>query len=637
MRKFTITLLLALLECFNISAQNTIYVSACNSGRGTGSFSNPYSKIFYALDSCSANDTVYINPGIYNEDSLFFKVNGVQLIGKSFDNFCTTANTSAIIRYSNNSVLKFININEKSNILLKNIIVDMDSSLSECIYIDGDNNKVTNCYIKRFNKDAISIVGSCYNVISNNIIGIVEDTTYKRNSVTVEGSFIDGVYLTADNNLIEGNIIFHNRSHFGINMILVTNRGGIYDSTQYCFGNIIRRNRIDSCWSGIYMRHQKNFDINNNIISNSAGPDNSIEGHGINIDSYPDRWNYYDARGVIQNNDIYNNTNIGLVSKYATGLQVFNNIFLDNAHPDAPGNGDECLRINYSMNDTINNNLYYGRVLHWQLNNTYYSDSSSWKIIETNAIFSDPRLLDPPNKDFRLSSSSPAIDRGLDLTPYSFYHYDYVGTPRPQGLHWDVGCYEYTMMNPFMITNVAVSGINTVELTFNRDINADLVNRYSFYIDNNIVKDVKFLAPDKLEITANEFEGNKKYILIINELVDKLGNIISPQYRAFLLKTEHLGKTSTNANKINSFSLSQNYPNPFNPSTSIKCNIAEDGKYQLKIYNVLGEEVTVLNNGVLNRGEHSFTFNAANLPSGVYIYRLTGNNVNISRKMILLK
>ena len=88
---------------------------------------------------------------------------------------------------------------------------------------------------------------------------------------------------------------------------------------------------------------------------------------------------------------------------------------------------------------------------------------------------------------------------------------------------------------------------------------------------------------------------------------------------------------------ISSYTLSQNYPNPFNPSTTVKCNIAVEGKYQLKIYNVLGEEVAILNNGVLSRGEHSFTFNAVNLPSGVYIYRLTGNNVNISKKMMLLK
>jgi hypothetical protein len=89
--------------------------------------------------------------------------------------------------------------------------------------------------------------------------------------------------------------------------------------------------------------------------------------------------------------------------------------------------------------------------------------------------------------------------------------------------------------------------------------------------------------------------------------------------------------------KIINYSLSQNYPNPFNPVTTIKCNISAEGKYLLKIYNVLGEEITVLNNGVLPRGEHSFTFNAANLPSGVYIYRLTGNNVNISKKMMLIK
>jgi hypothetical protein len=85
------------------------------------------------------------------------------------------------------------------------------------------------------------------------------------------------------------------------------------------------------------------------------------------------------------------------------------------------------------------------------------------------------------------------------------------------------------------------------------------------------------------------------------------------------------------------FSLSQNYPNPFNPSTTIEFALPVSGKYSLKIFDILGQEVASLINGELNGGMHKITFNAQQFASGMYIYRLTGNNVNITKKMMLMK
>lgn len=88
----------------------------------------------------------------------------------------------------------------------------------------------------------------------------------------------------------------------------------------------------------------------------------------------------------------------------------------------------------------------------------------------------------------------------------------------------------------------------------------------------------------------------------------------------------------------NDFSLSQNYPNPFNPSTKIAFSIPTTGNYSIKVFDILGKEVEILlNNEQLSAGKYSAAFNARNLASGTYIYRLTGNNVNLSQKMLLLK
>ncbi len=86
------------------------------------------------------------------------------------------------------------------------------------------------------------------------------------------------------------------------------------------------------------------------------------------------------------------------------------------------------------------------------------------------------------------------------------------------------------------------------------------------------------------------------------------------------------------------FSLSQNYPNPFNPSTIINFTVEKTGLATLKVYNVLGQEVATLFNGIAVNGQvHAVNFDASKLSSGVYFYQLQqGNQVKI-QKMMLMK
>ncbi len=93
-----------------------------------------------------------------------------------------------------------------------------------------------------------------------------------------------------------------------------------------------------------------------------------------------------------------------------------------------------------------------------------------------------------------------------------------------------------------------------------------------------------------------------------------------------------------NGNEVPSdFSLDQNYPNPFNPTTTIQFNIPSDQHVKINIYNSIGELVTELVNKNYSAGNHSVEFNAVNLPSGVYIYRMEAQSFTATHKMVLMK
>ena len=86
-----------------------------------------------------------------------------------------------------------------------------------------------------------------------------------------------------------------------------------------------------------------------------------------------------------------------------------------------------------------------------------------------------------------------------------------------------------------------------------------------------------------------------------------------------------------------SYSLQQNYPNPFNPTTNINFSIAEAGSVTIKVYNTLGAEITTLVSENMSAGNHVVTFEATDLPTGIYFYSLNSNNVSMTKKMLLLK
>jgi hypothetical protein len=100
----------------------------------------------------------------------------------------------------------------------------------------------------------------------------------------------------------------------------------------------------------------------------------------------------------------------------------------------------------------------------------------------------------------------------------------------------------------------------------------------------------------------------------------------------------------TSGNQPVAYALKQNYPNPFNPTTNIDFTLQNDGYVTVRVFNLLGQEVsTLLNREDLSAGSYSRVFDASNMPSGVYFYRISVSNTNGQeifqdvKKMVLLK
>jgi hypothetical protein len=85
------------------------------------------------------------------------------------------------------------------------------------------------------------------------------------------------------------------------------------------------------------------------------------------------------------------------------------------------------------------------------------------------------------------------------------------------------------------------------------------------------------------------------------------------------------------------FALDQNYPNPFNPTTMIGLSLPRSGMVRLDVFNILGQQTVTLTNGPCDAGRYTVDFDGANLPSGIYFYRLQYEGGTLTRKMMLVK
>lgn len=133
---------------------------------------------------------------------------------------------------------------------------------------------------------------------------------------------------------------------------------------------------------------------------------------------------------------------------------------------------------------------------------------------------------------------------------------------------------------------------------------------------------------------SNIFIQGAGHMRIRAELVSNPSEYYELDFRANTPQTIGITQISS---VVKEFSLSQNYPNPFNPNTKINFSIPKSDFVSLRVYDMLGREVSVLVNNTLTQGEYQADFNAKGLASGMYYYSLRAGEYVSVKKMVLVK
>ncbi|HZW40646.1 MAG TPA: T9SS type A sorting domain-containing protein, partial [Ignavibacteriaceae bacterium] len=132
--------------------------------------------------------------------------------------------------------------------------------------------------------------------------------------------------------------------------------------------------------------------------------------------------------------------------------------------------------------------------------------------------------------------------------------------------------------------------------------------------------------------------NNLDYINVKDVKEDSKGNLILATWDGLYISDDPaLNVDNKYNNQVHSYSLSQNYPNPFNPSTKIKYTLPKQGLVTIKVFDVLGKEITQLVYEEKPSGEYEIEFDGSSLSSGIYFYQIQAGDYFNTKKMVLMK
>jgi hypothetical protein len=183
-----------------------------------------------------------------------------------------------------------------------------------------------------------------------------------------------------------------------------------------------------------------------------------------------------------------------------------------------------------------------------------------------------------------------------------------------------------------------LGGLIQYQLWTSNSVNGGVTWTASAVIPNSVGGNFATLA-EALTVSGNNVTGYMVYLADTAR-----GTAVSSPGAGPAVKVPYVFRTfgfvtsvGGDAVSPNTFELAQNFPNPFNPATSIRYTIGKADNVSLKVYNMLGQEVATVVNQFQTAGSHSVTFDASNLASGMYLYKIQSGSFSEAKKMMLLK
>ncbi len=463
---------------------------------------------------------------------------------------------------------------------------------------------------------ALVIGGSGKIVVKDCNIG-----SYSRQGIHIyEAAGISSTFVTIDNCVLDSKFNFSYGKDKGIDDgILVS--GGANDC-------VIKNNVIkDFGHAGVYLKSLNAYDngvYNNKVFGNYITGENVTYQRGIGTDGYENKCRdnefFYN---VIRNTTVRNQIN-------GNNNWIHHNIIdgIKNTpvkpYATAQGFDLQCYGTDLVCHDNkIDNNL----IMNCEEAGIYFRKNGRTK--KNNYIRNNIILNCGSNSKEGYDNIGLVIDRHPSIeTNYFYNNCIFSGDENSPAVY---------LRGEFL----------TVEEFNNQNSRLDVAR-------NNIQKDPLIEISDSVEFHISRYSPCIDAGIDVGLSLDYYGNAIFTGNAPDIGIEEYYppdGIFPWNSNVIKSFSLKQNYPNPFNPTTTISYSIppviaqgsARGGTKQsvsnvvLTVYNSLGQKIATLVNKQQAAGEYSVRFNAKNLPSGVYYYKLQSANFVQTRKMILLK
>jgi len=262
----------------------------------------------------------------------------------------------------------------------------------------------------------------------------------------------------------------------------------------------------------------------------------------------------------------------------------------------------------------------------------YFNENWMVKIVEDIGPYYDYYYMSRIGMDETesITSKHTIIFARIDTAEFNFYN---------QGIQLvepvrDRYISEFPYILPLDVTNPITGLISEFSSEFNIFRNDNLISSRTFNIDTSTFLGFINIQPEELR------EGDKIQFKCILEDFSIFNNIrVTPDsgYYTFYVLPDTANQVKNEINKVSHFSLSQNFPNPFNPTTNIQYSTGMRQFVTLKVYDVLGNEVSTLVNEEKPAGSYLVEFYGSNLASGIYFYQLKAGNFTATKKLILLK